>query len=252
MKLQFAAWPEVEEYLTTNAGIIVPIGSTEQHGPTGLMGTDYIIPSAMAKAISERTGICSTPPVTFGMAQHHLGFPGTISLRPSTYVSVLVDVMQSLARHGFRRIVFLNGHGGNIAPALTAMNEFYAGTSFHLEGEHRDVLCKLISWWMPPKTAAEITEIFGDGDGAHATASEIAVTQFLHSKYIKQASPDLPQARKGTVSDIHNAYDYRHRFADGRIGSDVRLCSPESGQRVFEVATREIADECAAFFSAKG
>lgn len=249
MKLQFAAWPEVEEYLRANAGIIVPIGSTEQHGPTGLMGTDYIIPSAMAEAISERTGICCTPPITFGMAQHHLGFPGTISLRPSTYVSVLVDVIQSLARHGFRRIVFLNGHGGNIAPVLTAMNEFYAGISFHREGGHRDVLCKLISWWMPPKTAAEITEIFGDGDGAHATASEIAVTQFLHSRYIKPVPADLRPARKGAVSDIHNAYDYRDRFIDGRIGSDVRLCTPEGGQRVFDVATDEIAEECMAFFS---
>lgn len=249
MKLEFAAWPEVEEYLRANDGVIVPIGSTEQHGPTGMMGTDYFIPSAIAEAIGERTGICCTPPVTYGMAQHHLGFPGTIALRPSTYVSVLVDIIQSLARHGFRRIVFLNGHGGNIAPALTAMNEFYAGISFRREGGDRDVLCKLVSWWTLPKTAARISEIFGDGDGAHATASEIAVTQFLHSSYIKPVPADLPPARKGLVSDIHNAYDYRDRFADGRIGSDVRLCTPEDGRRVFDVATNEIAEDCAAFFS---
>ena len=248
MKLALATWVEVEDYLKDRNGIIIPIGSTEQHGPTGLVGTDFIIAQGIAEACAEQIGCYVAPPLAVGMAQHHMAFPGSMTLRPSTYIQVLRDWITSLSRHGFRRIYFINGHGGNIAPTLTAFNEFYAGVSLKPETEDSETLCALTNWWMMLKTDALIKEIFAEKDGAHATASEISVTQYLCPESIKPAAPDLFVAAEGTPLDIHNGYDYRRRFRDGRIGSDVRAANPEDGGRVFEQAVKDIVKHCTEFF----
>ncbi len=248
MLLALSSWPEVEDYLASNTGIIIPIGSTEQHGPTGLMGTDFITASAIAEASAAQIGCLVAPPITVGMAQHHMAFPGTITVQPSTYISMLVDWIASLSRHGFRRLYFVNGHGGNIAPATTAFNEFYAQLSLRPETAESNTLCKLVSWWLMPQTSRLIRSVFADSDGAHATASEISLTQYLYPQAIKAAAPDLEPAEPGLPAlDIHNAYDYRRRFFDGRIGSDVRTANPEHGELVFKQAVIDIAQDCADF-----
>ena len=95
----------------------MPLGSTEQHGPTGAIGTDALTAEAVALEVGRRTGVLVTPAQNFGMAEHHLGFAGTVSLQPSTLLAVLPDVVLhnvvlSLARHGFERIFVIKGHGG--------------------------------------------------------------------------------------------------------------------------------------------
>ncbi|MEE8226115.1 MAG: creatininase family protein, partial [Kiloniellales bacterium] len=77
MRLQLSTWLEVEAYLANSTAIIVPIGSTEQHGPNGLIGTDAICPEAVAQGIGERLGVLVAPTISVGMAQHHLGFAGS-------------------------------------------------------------------------------------------------------------------------------------------------------------------------------
>src|SRR5512139_1750312 len=112
MLLHLITWLEVETYLNHSKGIILPIGSTEQHGPTGLIGTDAICAEAIARGVGEATQAMVAPTINVGMALHHMAFPGSISLRPSTLILVIRDYLMSLAKAGFTKFFFINGHGG--------------------------------------------------------------------------------------------------------------------------------------------
>jgi creatinine amidohydrolase len=123
MQLHLSTWPEVETYLAKSKAIIIPIGSTEQHGPTGLLGTDALCPEIISRRAGDEAGFLIGPTFNVGQAQHHMSFPGTITLKPSTMIAAMLDWAQSLQRHGFERIYWLNGHGGNIATITAAFSE---------------------------------------------------------------------------------------------------------------------------------
>ena len=111
--LQELTWTDVQEYLTTNDMVIIPIGSTEQHGPHLPLGTDSYIATDISKMISARTGVVVAPVLLVGYSVYHSGFPGSLSLKPETMEQVLFETAEMLIKYGFRRIMFMNGHGGN-------------------------------------------------------------------------------------------------------------------------------------------
>jgi creatinine amidohydrolase len=113
--LQEMSWKDVEEYLKTSDMVIIPLGSTEQHGPHLPLGTDFYEAFGLSKLISERTGVLVAPVVLVGYSPYHSGFPGTISLRPETLEQVLFEAVEWLLKYGFRRFLFFNYHGGNNA-----------------------------------------------------------------------------------------------------------------------------------------
>ena len=242
MRLQLSSWPEVETYLKSSNGIIIPIGSTEQHGPTGFVGTDALCPELIADGIGERHGVMVAPTISVGMAQHHLGFPGSVTLRPSTLIAVVLDTVNSLARHGFNRFFFLNGHGGNVATVTAAFSEIYAESSLGTAGHNRPPLrCKLTNWW-DSKGVQEISERrFGDSEGSHATASEVALTYYGYPEQGARIRRDSLEPRLAPNGPIYDAEDYRRRFPDGRIGSDPTLATPEIGAELFEAAVADLA-----------
>jgi creatinine amidohydrolase len=240
MQLQLCTWQEVEDYLAKSRGIILPIGSTEQHGPNGLIGTDAITAEAIARGVGEQTGALVAPAIAVGMAQHHLGFAGSMTLRPSTLIAVVRDMIESLAKHGFERFYFINGHGGNIATVTAAFSEVYAARSLSSAGNAPTLKCRLKNWWQTPGIGALSKELYGEAEGSHATPSEVAVTQYLHPDAIKKAALDPAIAPKGEFAD---AADYRRNFPDGRIGSNPGLATPEHGKRLYDAAVAEIAAE---------
>lgn len=116
MRLRDLNWMDVEGYLERDNRIILITGATEQHAYLSLM-TDILIPERIADAVSERTGVLVAPPLNFGVSQIFTEFPGTISLSRNTFEYVLLEIVESLFHHGFRRFFVLNGHGGNKIPA---------------------------------------------------------------------------------------------------------------------------------------
>jgi creatinine amidohydrolase len=111
--LQEMTWPDVREYLKTSDMVIIPLGSTEQHGPHMPLGTDYYEALGMSKRVSARTGVLVAPVVLAGYSVYHSGFPGTLSLKPETLEQVLFETAEMLIKYGFRRFMFFNYHGGN-------------------------------------------------------------------------------------------------------------------------------------------
>ncbi|MGI9202218.1 MAG: creatininase family protein [Woeseiaceae bacterium] len=234
MELRFSTWQEVDAYLKGSKTIILPIGSTEQHGPNGLVGTDAICPESLACALGEKIGALVAPTIAIGMAQHHLGFAGSITLRPSTLVAVILDTVNSLIRQGFQRFYFLNGHGGNVATVNAAFAEIYAQFSMAMPNkEQPEVRCRLVNWWQADGVMDLSKQLFGNADGSHATCGEVSLTQFLYPHSIKSAQMDPPIAPTGPIYD---ATDYRRRFPDGRIGSNPSLANPEAGEKLFDQA----------------
>jgi len=111
--LQEMSWTDVEEYLKTCDMVIIPLGSTEQHGPHMPLGTDYYEAMGMSKLISARTGVVVAPVLLAGYSVYHSGFPGTLSLKPETMEQVLFETAEMLMKYGFKRFMFFNYHGGN-------------------------------------------------------------------------------------------------------------------------------------------
>lgn len=120
-------WPEVNQALETVMMAIVPVGAHEQHGPHMNESCDAVLATEMAKRLAERLypKVLVTPTVTMGVSPHHLNFPGTLSLRPETLLSVLRDIVSSLKHHGIRKVLFLNGHGGNQSTLGLACTVFF-------------------------------------------------------------------------------------------------------------------------------
>ncbi len=248
MELRFCTWPEVERYLKDSNAIVIPIGSTEQHGPNGLIGTDALCPEALALELGKQTGALIAPTISVGMAQHHLGFPGSITLKPSTLILVIRDTVNSLFQHGFRRFYFLNGHGGNVATVTAAFSELYAQASLGEQpAERASIRCILRNWWEAQGVMALSKSLFGDADGSHATCGEVSLTQYAYPESRKTAEMDPPIAPTGPIYD---AADYRRRFPDGRIGSNPSLANPEAGKKLFDLALKGIASDFQAFATA--
>ena len=115
-------WREVEQALTHTDMVVIPVGSNEQHGPHLPLGTDTFAALETCKLLAQRTDILVAPVVLAGVSEHHMGFPGTITLSPETFEAVVIDTARSLIRHGFKKLMIFNGHGGN-TPALRAAVE---------------------------------------------------------------------------------------------------------------------------------
>ena len=233
MRLHLLTWIEAEAHIAKDPTIILPIGSTEQHGPTGLLGTDALTADAVARAVGEASGTLVGPCLPVGMAVHHMGFAGTMTLQPTTLIALIRDCVTSLATHGFQRILFINGHGGNVPTLRSAFMEIHGARA---SDEAPDVHLSFRNWWDGKRVAAIVRDSFGRRDGAHATASEISLTQHLFPDCIKTGVLDPEVAPMGPIA---GPADFRRRFPDGRMGSDPSLASPEIGERLLRAAVED-------------
>jgi creatinine amidohydrolase len=112
--LERMTWPQAQEAFKRTAVVVVPIGSTEQHGPHLPLGTDFLVAEEMARRLGERSNVIVTPTLPIGYAQYHAVFPGTLSVSEETLTRALIEICENLLRYGVTHILFVDGHGGNL------------------------------------------------------------------------------------------------------------------------------------------
>ncbi|HIU84435.1 MAG TPA: creatininase family protein [Candidatus Aphodousia gallistercoris] len=170
MYLAEMCWKEAEGVLKKpDTVIVIPVGSTEQHGCVGPLGTDWMIPNEFARRLSDLAGVVVAPPVCYGVAPHHTSFPGTVDIGLETMIALMESLLNSWFNHGARRFLILNGHGGN-DPALDR-----AGLTIYRRGG----LVSVINWWtVAPQLNPEW--ITGHGD-----AQEVAAMMAIRPELIK-------------------------------------------------------------------
>jgi len=212
------------------------VGSTEQHGRHMAFGSDVWQPWEIARRLSDRTGVLLAPPVNYGMSLHHLGFPGSLSLRPETLISIFVDLLDSAYGHGFRHILLLNGHGGNTASLQVALSE--ALNELHGLEVH------LGQWWREPEVAAVFDAALAEPAG-HADAGETSAVLAIRPDvvHLERAahSPDAPRGQFLTRQVFLEHYPH------GVIGGDPRRASAEVGERALAAAVEAYARVLAGF-----
>lgn len=220
MRLEELNWMDVEQYLLHDDRIMLVLGACEQHGYLSLL-SDVKIPLALADSASARTGVLVAPPVNFGVSPYFLTYPGTISLRVSTFLDVVEDVVRSLYRHGFRRLLVLNGHGGN-DPARARLTD--------LANDLLGLKLGWYSWWSSHSVE--------DAAMKHGLKS-------YHAAWI-EAFPftrvaDLPQGEKTppAYKGLLNAADTRQVFGDGVFGGPYQV-DPVIMDEIFATALEDV------------
>lgn len=160
MRISEMNWMMVEEYLEREDRCVLPLGSTEQHAYLSL-SVDSILAERMAVEAADPMGVAVFPVWPYGITPYFRAFPGSISLRIETYLQVVRDILDAMAEQGFRRVLIVNGHGGN-SPAQSLAGEWMA--------DHADVRVKFHNWWSAPKTWAQVMAI--DRVASHASWME--------------------------------------------------------------------------------
>jgi creatinine amidohydrolase len=180
MRIAEMNWSQVESYLAEDDRCVLPIGSVEQHAQLSLC-VDMILAERVAVEAAEPLGIPVYPAMPFGLAPYFNAYPGSISLRVETLLAVVRDLVASVARAGFRRVLIVNGHGGN-APVGALAQELMA--------EHPDLSIKFHSWWSAPRTWAQVQAI--DPSGTHANWMEnFPWTRLAHAPAPSRVKPEL-------------------------------------------------------------
>ncbi|GAB4548664.1 MAG: creatininase family protein [Anaerolineae bacterium] len=203
MRIQDMHWAQVEAYLRQDDRCVLPIGCTEQHAFLSL-STDSILAERVSVEAAEPLGVLVFPIIHYGITPSFRAFPGTVSLRVETLIHLVRDVLTSLREQGFRRILVVNGHGGNI-PVQTFCQEWIA--------EHPEVKVQWHNWWNAPQTWAKVQEI--DPLASHASWME-------NFPWTRLANVSLPNQQKPMVDVAamrrSNPKQVRELLGDGNFG----------------------------------
>jgi creatinine amidohydrolase len=219
MRIEDLNWMDVEEYLKHDDRLILVTGACEQHGYLSLL-SDVKIPMALADAVSQKTGVLVAPPLNFGASPYFVSYPGTFSLRLSTLMEAVEDVLRSAHQQGFKHFLILNGHGGNTGVKMR-LGE--------LVNELSELKIQWYAWWM-----------------THSL-EEIALRHGIkptHANWL-EAFPmvgELPKEEKippVVPSEVLDAKEARQVYGDGSFGGPYQV-SQEIMQEIFEAAQADI------------
>ncbi len=223
------SWAEAKEYFEKNDIAILPVGSTEQHGPANPLGTDFLIARALAEEVAKRVGVVCLPAVPFGVSSHHRQFCGTVFVSPETLKRYVKDVCLALKYHGVKKIVVVNGHGGNLA-ALAEMSR---------ELREEGVFVSVFQWW--PAVVKLLPDLFKSDERRHAGAEETSVNLALHSHLVNVGKlvDEEPRKHVVQVEGLALPLDTIDETNSGVFGTQT-TASAEKGKRVFEAVVSEL------------
>lgn len=245
--------PEVEAFLREHQTIIVPTGSTEQHGPHGPLLTDVLIPQEIARRIAPEVGAIVAPTVNYSLSYPHVGFTGLVHIRIPTFMALIEDLCASLSDIGFKRIVFLNGHYDNTyAIAYACANA--------AERMSADARAFPVNYW-DGLDAEQAAEFMDSAAGLHANKGEISAVLAIDPDLVDMEHANIefpPFPPTANPAPVHTAFFFSspgsvHRATKSGTWGDAREASAEFGERYLAVAaasTIRILGEIEATFAA--
>ena len=230
---------EVEEFLKQGTTVIVPTGSTEQHGPHLALATDVVIPQEVARRVAPKLSAVVAPPISYALSYPHQGFVGLVTIRIPTFMALIEDLCVAFASSGFKRIVFLNGHYDNTyAIAYACANV--------AEKLPKDVKAFPINYW-DGLTAEEVAEYSGLRNGLHANAAETSAVMAINTDLVdlERANAEFPPFPNYTVNmaPVHTAFFFTspgsvYWATKSGTWGDARRSTPEMGERYLEAGVR--------------
>jgi creatinine amidohydrolase len=233
VQLAEISWTDAGELFRRTDVALIPVGSTEQHGPHNPLGTDHLVAGALARVVGDRTGVAVLPTIPVGVSEHHRHFPGTLWVPPSTFREYVRAVALSAASHGAKKIIFINGHGGNTASLLEVAGE--------LRREHGVFSAVIMAF--PP------------GMAGHAGAGETSVNLYFHRWLVrmdravdtrqKERLGPLRMVGLGRVGPAQFPWDTIDLSETGVLGAAgeaiaSKTASEEEGRRLMEPYIEEI------------
>jgi creatinine amidohydrolase len=249
-RYELLTWPEINEAVAMKKAVVLPVGATEQHGHHLPLDTDVKLASAVAYEAGRRSpeDMLVLPPVPYGYTHHVQDFPGTINIEPTTFIKYLVDITRSVAYHGFKRIVILNGHGSNHHLVEQAGRQTIMQT---------DALCATLSWWqlVADLWNRELRTSVLPGGCAHAC--ELETSMYLHvdeAHVQKDKIADnlaeyraLPGEARWHVTDltqgsIATLIEWTSTYTPTGVIGQPEQATREKGRRVFDHAARQLVE----------
>jgi creatinine amidohydrolase len=223
------SWTEAKEYFTKVDIAILPVGSNEQHGPQNPLGTDHLVARAIAEEVAKRTGVLCLPVIPFGVSSHHKQFWGTIYISPEAFKNYVKEACLALSYSGVRKIVIVNGHGGN----LNALTEIAR------ELREKGTFVSVFQWWKAvPKL---LPDLFEPEERRHAVAEETSVNLVLQPRIVsmEKAVDEEPREHFARLEGITLPLDTVDETDFGVYGKSS-TASPEKGERVMEAVFNEL------------
>lgn len=232
VQLAEISWEEAGEAFKETDVVILPVGSTEQHGPHNPLGTDHLVAAALSRAVGERTGVLVLPVVPVGVSEHHRQFPGSLWVPPGVFRGYVRAVALAAASHGVRKLLVVNGHGGNTASLM------------ELAGELR----------REQGVFAAVVSAFPPIDG-HAGEGETSVNLYFHGDLVRmERAVDTEQRdrlgplevegfnRVGPAQFAWDTIDLSETGVLGNAGTTIRstTASAEKGRELMEPHIEEI------------
>ncbi len=222
-------YEEAEKYFSKHDVVILPIGSHEQHGPANPLGTDFLIADALAKEAAKRTGVAALPAIPFGVSFHHMHFPGTITIAERVLEEYVLEVLKSLAKWGVKKVLIINGHGGNLYPLMIASRR---------AREELGIKAYIYQWWTSSRE--KLAELFEPEERGHAAAAETSLNMYLNEQWVRKDRLKNERPKKHELENKIITFTYtKEKSSSGVFGKQLNA-TPEKGKTLFDTLIEDL------------